>query len=124
VTPLVCFTVGEQCWCGTFGVWTSTATKVDDDKCNTPCTGKSDENCGGPWYIDVTDYGRSVETTAIASSSAPISNSQRYQPVATYSVAAHQEPVGIMEGQVQWGQVSASIAVVVEAMEPTQAPTP
>lgn len=124
MTPLVCFAVGEQCWCGTFGTWTSTATKVDDEKCNTPCTGKTDEKCGGPWYIDVTDYARNVDTTAIASSPATITNSQQYQPVATYSVAAHQEPVGIMEGQVQWGQVSASVAVVVEAMEPTQAPTP
>jgi hypothetical protein len=124
VTPLVCCTVGEQCWCGTFGTWTSTATKVDDEKCNTPCTGNIDEKCGGPWYIDVTDYSRNVETTALVSGSATAAEQQQYQPVATYSVAAHQEPVGVWQNRVQWGQASASVAVVVEAMKPTQAPTP
>ncbi|KAI9777717.1 MAG: hypothetical protein M1839_008636 [Geoglossum umbratile] len=49
--PVMGLTEGSDCWCG--DKLPANSTKVDDSKCNNPCTGFDKEKCGGHGYWQV-----------------------------------------------------------------------
>lgn len=107
---------GNECWCGTMEVWNTFSTqakRVDETMCNIPCTGESNEYCGGAWYIHVTDYTREVALATITQ------GDKQYRPVATYSISAHQAPLPYEDKVVSFTEVPASVATVVEPVPNT-----
>ncbi|KAH9829791.1 cell wall integrity and stress response component 1-like [Teratosphaeria destructans] len=76
-------TKGSDCWCGES--LPEASSKVDDSKCNTPCTGYGQDECGGTnyWSVyltgtesDVSNYGGSASSSSAAASTAtPTSSS-------------------------------------------------
>jgi hypothetical protein len=107
---------GNECWCDTMKVWNTFSTqakRVDETMCSTPCTDNSGEQCGGPWYIYVTDYTREIALATITQ------GDKQYRPVATYSISAHQAPLPYEDKVVSFTEVPASVATVVEAVPNT-----
>ncbi|KAJ9620936.1 Stress-activated PKC1-MPK1 kinase pathway sensor [Taxawa tesnikishii (nom. ined.)] len=85
-------TGGSYCWCG--DEIPAASSKVDDSKCNSPCTGYGQDDCGGDgfWSVYLTgtednvgNYGGS-ESSSAASSTVPSST-----PPASSTTAAQQQ---------------------------------
>ncbi|KXT16017.1 hypothetical protein AC579_7111 [Pseudocercospora musae] len=80
---------GDECWCG--GNIPADSDKVDDSKCNSPCTGYGQDDCGGDGFWSVYTTGTGTAGTEGASSASSDSSSTKGTPstsaVATVSTS-------------------------------------
>ncbi|KAK5159541.1 WSC domain [Recurvomyces mirabilis] len=90
---------GSDCWCG--DALPPASAKVDDSKCNTPCNGYGQQNCGGTnyWSVyldglsnDVPNAGASSSSAAASSAAAASSSSSPPASTPTTSDAASSTP--------------------------------